>query len=316
MKRLDYLDYAKGTAILLVVLAHIYAFNTDISRGIVITWIYSFHMPLFFIISGLLMKLKHNELNKETIIKRFKGIIIPYFLFSSLAIIVNQILYGINVKQAIKETLLTISGVGIDVLWFLPALFFGEVLLLLLNKYIKNINIRLYFILVIGILATFITKENGVILVFVARIMISMLFISIGYYLYNIIINRNISIIQLTILIIVQAILSNINRFVDLNNLVLGNIFLYFINSCIGTIIIINLCRRISKSNILSYLGKNSIVILGFHMNLIYLFLRITNYNLNYLSGVIFTFILIIMQIPIIQFYNLFIKRLFKLNHN
>ena len=48
VKRVDYLDYAKGIAIILVVLGHIF------SGGNIKTYIYSFHMPLFFIISGYL----------------------------------------------------------------------------------------------------------------------------------------------------------------------------------------------------------------------------------------------------------------------
>ena len=48
-RRLNYLDYAKGIGILLVVLGHIY--NNSVKL-----WIYSFHMPLFFIISGYLLE--------------------------------------------------------------------------------------------------------------------------------------------------------------------------------------------------------------------------------------------------------------------
>lgn len=50
-KRLDYIDYTKGFGILLVILGHIY----DTSNPIKI-WLYSFHMPLFFIISGFFAK--------------------------------------------------------------------------------------------------------------------------------------------------------------------------------------------------------------------------------------------------------------------
>ena len=50
IKRIDYLDYTKGFGILLVILGHIY----DASNPIKI-WLYSFHMPLFFIISGFLL---------------------------------------------------------------------------------------------------------------------------------------------------------------------------------------------------------------------------------------------------------------------
>lgn len=49
--RLEYLDAAKGLGILLVILGHIYAWNPNINRKILVTWIYSFHMPLFFIVS-------------------------------------------------------------------------------------------------------------------------------------------------------------------------------------------------------------------------------------------------------------------------
>ena len=48
-KRLDYMDAVKGIGILLVVMGH----NL---QGIpaLTSWIYSFHMPLFFIVTGYL----------------------------------------------------------------------------------------------------------------------------------------------------------------------------------------------------------------------------------------------------------------------
>ena len=58
--RLEYLDAAKGLGILLVILGHIYAWNPNINRKILVTWIYSFHMPLFFIVSGMLIKCKRS----------------------------------------------------------------------------------------------------------------------------------------------------------------------------------------------------------------------------------------------------------------
>ena len=84
-KRLDYLDYAKGFGIILVVLGHIY----DISNPIKI-WLYSFHMPLFFIISGLLIRYTNiNERDMNGIIvSKFKSLIIPYIFFELVAIFI------------------------------------------------------------------------------------------------------------------------------------------------------------------------------------------------------------------------------------
>ncbi|MBR4734180.1 MAG: hypothetical protein IK081_15615 [Lachnospiraceae bacterium] len=49
-KRIDYLDAAKGIAILAVIVGHFYA------PGIIGRIIHSFHLPLFFIISGYIGK--------------------------------------------------------------------------------------------------------------------------------------------------------------------------------------------------------------------------------------------------------------------
>lgn len=55
--RLTYIDIARGIAILLVVIGHLNQFyrnNLDISNPKMLSFIYTFHMPLFFIISGML----------------------------------------------------------------------------------------------------------------------------------------------------------------------------------------------------------------------------------------------------------------------
>ncbi|OYP59578.1 acyltransferase family protein, partial [Prevotella sp. P3-122] len=51
-KRLQYVDFLKGFAILCVVVGHIAAFNPKCD--LLIDFVYSFHMPLFFFISGFL----------------------------------------------------------------------------------------------------------------------------------------------------------------------------------------------------------------------------------------------------------------------
>lgn len=49
-KRIDYLDMVKGIGIILVVIGH-----STLPSDSVITWLASFHMPLFFIVSGMLL---------------------------------------------------------------------------------------------------------------------------------------------------------------------------------------------------------------------------------------------------------------------
>ena len=54
MKEHDYsIDIARGIACLLVIIGHISSTPSQVN-----VWIYAFHMPLFFIISGLIINTK------------------------------------------------------------------------------------------------------------------------------------------------------------------------------------------------------------------------------------------------------------------
>lgn len=53
MVRLQYIDRLKGLAIILVVMGHIFGFSQP-EDGIN-TFIYTFHMPLFMFLSGLVI---------------------------------------------------------------------------------------------------------------------------------------------------------------------------------------------------------------------------------------------------------------------
>lgn len=304
IKRLDYLDVAKGIGILLVVLAHIYGFNDSINRGLIVVWIYSFHMPLFFIIAGMLLKYKKNKDFKTFLLSRIKGILIPYLSFSIITIFINIIINGFNKDIIAWNLIYSLIGIGIDVLWFLPALFIGEVLFILINKAIKNDYIKMILITFLFLGSTFISKENGLILLLVGRALIALGFIAIGYFGFDLIHNKDINIGILGILFIIQIITSKLNGFVDLNNLIFNNTILYIFNSILGTYIVVQICKKIS-SNYLIYLGKNSLIIMAIHLNLIYLFRKYIALDLyGYITGLILLIILIALHIPIIQLMN------------
>ena len=74
--RYEYIDIAKGIGILLVVWAHI------LLVGWTHRFIYAFHMPLFFFISGYLFKSDKYNSFKDFFKKRFKRLIIPYLIYS------------------------------------------------------------------------------------------------------------------------------------------------------------------------------------------------------------------------------------------
>ena len=129
-KRIDWIDTCKGIAIMLVILGHcITRMGSTGIEGIINLLIYSFHMPLFFFISGMNMKLEYSF--KEFFIKRIKGILLPGYIFISILLIYKLIdthgSYGGNVSAYHVVLMTNKSRVG--EYWFLPALFTGEMFL-------------------------------------------------------------------------------------------------------------------------------------------------------------------------------------------
>lgn len=151
-KRITYLDLAKGIGIILVVLGHM----ENIDAGIR-TWISSFHMPLFFIISGMLIAVKHEEEKneREIICKKAKGILIPYMWFSIIYVpidIMNLYIHNVDQHTFIQNILDSITFSGISVMWFLPALFIAEVTaVVIIKRFSNNDNSVLKLLIPLGV---------------------------------------------------------------------------------------------------------------------------------------------------------------------
>ena len=141
-KRLSYFDIAKGVGMILVLIGHLQGEILGFSPYILYLciWIFSFHMPLFFIISGMLIRYKNDTQKdfKELVRRRFQGIMVPYYWFS--LIYIGIVLYSLFVDKVVPPSTLFINiwyviGLyGMNVLWFLPALFLGEILFLWIKK--------------------------------------------------------------------------------------------------------------------------------------------------------------------------------------
>jgi len=115
-------------------------------------FIYSWHMPLFFILSGFFIKTDKNLI--DLISKDWKRLMIPYFIFSALAIAIESVkrfglrretLDYINELQAVfvwmdMEHLINSYAF---VLWFLPTLFFSKIFYYLVVKKISNLLFQL-----------------------------------------------------------------------------------------------------------------------------------------------------------------------------
>ena len=76
LKRIEYIDIAKGLGIILVVIGH--CIDGKTFPG---TWISSFHMPLFFILSGMCFNASRYTSLIPFFYKRFKTLFLPLLFF-------------------------------------------------------------------------------------------------------------------------------------------------------------------------------------------------------------------------------------------
>ena len=89
-KRINYIDIARAFAIIFIALGHTFVHSEHC--GFIFKLLYSFHVVLFFVISGYTFKIKDNENIVEFIKNKFVRIMIPYFVWALLFLISYMIL--------------------------------------------------------------------------------------------------------------------------------------------------------------------------------------------------------------------------------
>ena len=146
----------RAIAITLVVIGHIPSseINPDIHK-----WIYSFHIPLFFFISGITLSFTNYRKNslKTILKKRFCHIYIPYLIWAILLSLPNISL--LSIPRILYGTHQSIATVSNSSLWFLPVLFLSTILLdtiifffTIKHNYTSKLPIILPILLIIALL--------------------------------------------------------------------------------------------------------------------------------------------------------------------
>ncbi|MDR0865647.1 MAG: acyltransferase family protein [Candidatus Symbiothrix sp.] len=124
-----YIDIVKGLSVLCITLLH---FEDGIFSNALNIWIGSFMITAFYFTSGWIMCLSQKEISlKSHIHKRIRQLVFPYIWFTLIIILFDGILvlFGIKGYQLILTDIYkTIVLRGIGTLWFLPALFFSEII--------------------------------------------------------------------------------------------------------------------------------------------------------------------------------------------
>ena len=158
--RIEWIDALKGFTILLVVLGHcLEAFLTssvpnnftDILK-LIHDWIYSFHMPLFFFLSGFLYYRSYFNAANEKIKLKILNCILLYFVFSVLIIFFKTLFSRSVMNQVTYLDCLMLPFKAVSVYWYLYVLIFMYIFTFCFQKYIISFR-GIFFSLLVALLA-------------------------------------------------------------------------------------------------------------------------------------------------------------------
>jgi len=301
--RLLFLDMTRGFAILLVVLGHCGTINHSCN-----VWLSTFHLPVFFIISGILMWLKEDAACSFTqlFIQKARRIMVPYLYFSigSLCLDFIQILRGrFSLQTLWNHALQTITLQGYSVLWFLPVLFLAEMLLIMLHKAFARFKCPKVFCPIIMILCMSVLAAGGyyvyhrllpllaseLVLALIQipiKVLFAVAFMSYGYLFGSFLIKKQLAdrksfcFAAGTVLFAINVLALPYVSLMNLNLLQLENPWAYLFLGITGSTGCILLFKSIPNIPLLAFWGQNSLIIMCTHVNFYIMYCSIL-LNLN-----------------------------------
>ena len=290
LSRIKSIDIAKGIGILLVVLSH-----TNHTEPLS-TLVYSVHMPLFFIISGMMFNPEKYKTVKSLLKKRFITMICPYVLINFFAVLLfvgTKVLNGtVSGAPLIFKTLgynfsqifiaSTSHTMEFNVpTWFVMTLLLVEVIYYFICK-CKNNIVKFIIVLAIVVAGFFTSFETfPVDLTKYLPWNFSAALFSLGfYYLGNISFNyikkylsRDKEIENRTLILILSVPIATalwlpsamLNGKITIGSQSYGTGILLYASGVFGTVIILAIASLIGKCSFLEYCGKNSLYIMATH---------------------------------------------------
>ena len=281
----------KAMGIILMVLAHAMS-----PENIVWRIIYTFHMPLFFIMSGYCFKEKYLDDVKQFVLQKIKGIYVPFVAFSLVFLALHNVfcywyiyeptwLYGWkdfawNVGRIM--TRMSMNEAMLGTFWFLKELFWGSLIFYATLKSMKRLigdcRLEAEWMTVIGLLVfaeiMCIFKLQIPYFTVSHRSVFAAFFIAVGYRWKQSEwkLNKWILWIGGVAAIVAELLLLHDVNFMSVTSMSMP---IYVIPAITGTIMVFDLCSWIVNSRKfiieslaqgLEFIGKHTLAIMALHM--------------------------------------------------
>lgn len=293
--RTSSIDVARGIGILLVVYGH--SLSADSLRFI----IYSFHMPLFFFLSGLVFTYRPEQKVLSFLQKNIRGLLYPYFIFAFLSFALWIMTKQVSPHEQLRQFWSIFYGNGNNnllafnnLLWFLPCLFvtrlgFFSIAKITVKK--EHLLIILFLFSVIGYCFSLLYPKEKLFLG-IETALTAIVFFGAGYLwktggekLKEIIHKHSFLIFLAAIGTCILFAALNFQEYgtqIDLRQNRLNNYVYFYLASFAGTISMLIVSIMINKNIVLEYVGRKSLVIFVWHLivfSYIAKFLSLTHLN-------------------------------------
>lgn len=268
---------AKGIGILLVLIGH-FGFIPEVKR-----FIYLFHMPLFFFLSGYFFKTRSLAELPKYAVSKLKSLYIPFILCNFFALIFHNLFCRIgiysmddkfnSVSEMIKSSIKILLCMNMEdivaPLWFLPILMFvcigyNFITLLIKNEKAVTLCVGAFFLLAYALM--YIGKIGGL---FRAEILVGT-----GMWTFHIghVYRKNESVISKysqsaagILCCILGLILLSLITDVNMIKMRFSNPVFFTLGAVLGINVTLWFASKLQDIDILRHLGNNSLDILEWH---------------------------------------------------
>lgn len=259
VKRISWIDIAKGIGIILVLAGHTF------TEGQFYVWLNSFHMPLFFLLAGILCNPNNSNI-KFDVRKKIINFMVPFIIFLGV-----QFVFWILVDHNYHDF-------NMGPIWFLLGILGVELLAVATIKITANNEIRIpAACLIYAGLHSGLTplSDNCLIIRPLLIVLGGVVFYLIGTMLHALIFQKkfdetvnkkkSLSLCFIALIGLLSFWTANQNGIVNIYKNTYHNYGWFYFNALIGSLFVIGVSIILWYNTLLEFLGRNTIIILGTH---------------------------------------------------
>lgn len=301
-RRIGWLDIARGIGVLLVLWGHIFRYG---GRPSIV--IFSFHMPLFYMISGYLFSPEKESDFTSFVRKRARSLLLPYLISCLLGLLVTLSVPSWRAELSLETIFNDVFYLGapnclhVGQVWFFLCLFFVEITAFSLYKllHLRTISLAgkvltIFLIAGIGVTLPAILPRYFVL----GRLpwmldtsIVALVFYLIGFFAKTSSLLQHVDeemsrlakiVLAVTALVLTAFISIKWLGWVNIGALIFSFPPLYFSCAILGSLGVMLLAMGIEKNSALQTMGRESLVLVVIHSFLIYILLAISSHYYGY----------------------------------